>query len=161
MKNHGEGSNNDRPNVEPVYGALLQLAIHGQENKWWMLYVFLMFNSIILLSCAALFAVHAFGTAHRVLLWTLSLVGSLIDACWIFMALDYVAASNLYGDKVVEAEKLLPNGLPRPLTERAGQRKDKSPFGTSKFIAIAIPVLLILIYVVIAILAWVHSCGSA
>jgi hypothetical protein len=151
------GQQDQPPDIRPVYGALLQLAIHGQENKWWMLYVFLMFNSILLLSCAALFAVQSFGAAHRVLLWTFSAVGSLIDVCWILMAVDYVAASNLYGDEVVKAEELLPLGLPKPLTKRAGQRTDKSPFGTSKFVAIAIPVLLIAIYAVIAILACLHA----
>jgi hypothetical protein len=157
MGETGQGNNTQRPDVSTVYGALLQLAIHGQENKWWMLYVFLMFNSILFLSCAALFAVQYFGTAHRVLLWTFAAVGSLIDVCWILMAVDYVAASNLYGDEVVKAEKLLPTGLPTPLTKRAGQRSDKSPFGTSKFIAIAIPILLIVIYVVIGILACLQS----
>lgn len=139
--------------MRPVYGALLQLAIHGQENKWWMLYIFLMFNSILLLSCATLFAVQQFSVAHRILVYVFSAAGALIDACWIAMAGDYVRASNLYSDEVVEAEKLLPAGLPGPLTKRASQRADKSPFGTSSFVATAIPVLMILTYVVIVVLA--------
>jgi hypothetical protein len=47
MSETGQVNNTQRPDVRPVYGALLQLAIHGQENKWWMLYVFLMFNSTL------------------------------------------------------------------------------------------------------------------
>jgi len=147
------GSSNQKPDVCPVYGALLQLAIHGQENKWWMLYVFLMFNSILLLSCAALFAVQQFSSAHRILIYLFSGAGTLIDVCWIVMAGDYVKASNLYSDEVVEAEKLLPDGLPKPLTKRASQRTSKSRFGTSAFIATAIPGLMILMYVVIVLLA--------
>lgn len=151
-----KGNCNHTPDVTPAYGALLQLAIHGQENKWWMLYIFLMFNSILLLSCATLFAVQQFGTAHRVLLWMFAAAGAFIDACWIPMAADYVKASDLYGDEVVEAEKLLPATSPKPLTKRAAQRVDKGSLGTSKFIAITIPVVLILLYVVIAVLTCQH-----
>lgn len=140
------------PDVSLVYGALVQLAIHGQENKWWMLYMFLMFNSILLLSCATLFSVQQFSTAHKTLLCVFSVGGILIDLCWIVMAGDYVKASNLFGDEVVAAERLLPAGLPTPLTKRAGQRANKSRFGTSSFIATAIPVGLILIYVTIVVL---------
>jgi hypothetical protein len=147
----------EKPDVRLVYGALLQLAIHGQENKWWMLYVFLMFNSILLLSCAALFAVQEFRTALRILLYLFSTVGTLIDVCWIIMAGDYVNASDLYADEVVEAEKLLPDHFPKPLTKRASQRAEKSPFGTSAFIAKAIPVLLIVMYAVIVVLACLRT----
>jgi len=103
-----------------------------------MLYIVLMFNSILLLSCAALFAVQQFGTGHRVLLYMFAAAGAFIDACWIPTAADYVKASNLYGDEVVEAEKLLPAKFPKPLTKRAAQRADEGPLGTSKFIAIII-----------------------
>ena len=153
----GKANGNQAPDVSRVYGALLQLAIHGQENKWWMLYIFLMFNSILLLSCAALFASQQFGTEHRVLLYMFSATGILIDVCWIAMAADYVNASNLFGDEVVEAENLLPERFPKPLTKRTAQRADKSPFGTSKFVATAIPVLLIVLYVAIAFLTCQHA----
>jgi hypothetical protein len=129
--NPARGDNEKGADVSSVYGAPLQLAIHGQENKWWMLYVFLMFNSILLLSCAALLAVQQFNTGHKTLLYLFSVAGTLVDICWIVMAQDYIKAFNLYGDKVVAAEKLLPGALPKPLTERASQRADKSPFGTS------------------------------
>jgi hypothetical protein len=92
------GDGQEASDVCCVYGPLLQLAIHGQENKWWMLYVFLMFNSIVLLSCAALYAVQQFTVGHRILLYLFSAAGTLVDVCWIVMAQDYVKASNLYGE---------------------------------------------------------------
>ncbi len=147
------GEREESRDVSPVYGALVQLAIHGQENKWWMLYIFLMFNSILLLSCGALFAAQQFAAAHKILVCVLSAGGTLIDVCWIVMAADYVKASNLFADEVVAAERLLPSKFPTPLTKRAAQRAVKSRFGTSSFVAQAVPVLLIAMYIVIVVLA--------
>ncbi len=132
-----------------VYGALIQLGVHGQENKWWMLYIVLMFNSILLLSCAALFGVAQFGPKHKILVCVFSGGGLLIDICWLVMAGDYVKASNLYSDAIVEVEQYLPVGLPMPLTARAGQRAEKCFLGTSKFIAYAVPGILIVMYLIL------------
>jgi hypothetical protein len=152
----GGGDGRETPDVSAVYGALVQLAVHGQENKWWMLYILLMFNSILLLSCAAIFATQHLWTEQRVLLCMFSLAGALIALCWIAMASDYVRASDLYGAEVVVAEKRLPPQFPKPLTKRADQRAGKTFLGTSKFITIAIPVVLILLYAGIMVLAWRH-----
>lgn len=129
-----------------VYGALTQLAVHGQENKWWMLYIVLMFNSILLLGCVTLIGIAPSTTVNRFLLFVFSAFGILINICWIVMAGDYVRASNLYGDKAVEAEASLPCGLPKPFTERQAQRADKCFLGTTEFIAHAVPTMLILMY---------------
>lgn len=139
--------------VRSVYGALVQLGIHGQENKWWMLYIVLMFNSILLLSCAALFGAAQFGAVHKALLCVFAGGGVLIDICLIVMAADYVKASNLYSDEIVEAEKLLPAGYPRPLTKRTTQRAAKTFLGTSEFIAYAVPAVLIVMYVILVLLS--------
>lgn len=126
-----EGKSAESVDVRSVYGALVQLAIHGQENKWWMLYIFLTFNSILLLSCGALFAAQQFAAAHKILVCVLSAGGTLIDICWIVMAADYVKASNLFSDEVVAAEMLLPEQFPTPFIKRRAQRAVKSRFGTS------------------------------
>lgn len=123
------GTGQEAADVRSVDGVLLQLGIHGQENKWWMLYIFLMFNSILLLSCAALFAAAHCGTLHKVPLSVFAAGGILIDICWLPMAAGSAKASDLYSNEIVDAERRLPQQWPKPRTKRAGQRACKSPSG--------------------------------
>lgn len=146
-----------KPDTLPIYGILVQLAVHGQENKWWMLYIFLTFNSFLLLSCAALFGVQEFSIAHRILLTAFCAAGTFIDMCWYYMAHDYVKASNLYSDRAVDAEAVFPEGLPKPFTERKNQRAQKHHWGTSEFVAKALPRVLIAIYATAVLLAWLRD----
>jgi len=152
-------ANGSGSEVCTAYGAYIQLAVHGQENKWWMLYVFLMFNSILLLSCAALFAVQQFTAGHRLLLLLFSSCGIFVNVCWILMASDYVKASDLFSAHAVRVEALMPAGLPRPCTERAEQRAKKNYFATSAFLSTAIPLLLSVMYCVLIAITWQRSCG--
>jgi hypothetical protein len=145
---------NARKQELTAYPAFVQLAVHGQENKWWMLYIFLMFNSILLLGCATVIAADPYQWPHRTLLYAFSLVGVAIDGCWIVMARDYDRASKLYSELAVKAEQHLPDVLPKPLTEREKQRASKSSLGSSGFISQLSPALLIAIYVALLTIAW-------
>ncbi|MBI4032576.1 hypothetical protein HY374_02625 [Candidatus Berkelbacteria bacterium] len=139
-------SDKEREDACALYAAYVQLGIHGQENKWWMLYIFLMFNSILLLSCATVLVADRFLFAHRLLVTVFSLAGILVDVCWLFMGADYVRASDSYQKAVAKAEKLLPPQFPTPLTEREAARTHKALWGTSGFIVQTVPVVFILIY---------------
>ena len=135
------------------YPALVSLAIHGQENKWWMLYIYLVFNSILLLGCSTILTAQDYQLVHKIALSVFCTAGVLVAIPWLFMAGDYVQASNLYGDIVVKAEACLPTEL-RPLTERAAQRVRKSRLGTTLFVAHFLPIVFIFAYLIIALLAW-------
>jgi cytochrome b len=150
------GKPEDRHKINDFYTPLVNLTIHGQENKWWMFYIYLLFNSILILSCSTLLTVETYGLVHKIALSLFSVGGILINLCWLFMAEDYVNASNLYSDIAVEAEKYMPEEIRKPLTERQKQRNSKNPFGTMKFIATILPIFFIVIYAIILSLAWIN-----
>lgn len=142
------------PCITEFYESLIALGIHGQENKWWMLYIFLVFNTILVLSCATILVDDPYGLLHQLTLSLLCSAGLVVAFCWLFMVPDYVNASNLYSDIAREAESRLPAGIRKPLTERKTQRGGKSTIGTSSFIASTIPVLFLIVYVVLLVLTW-------
>jgi hypothetical protein len=150
----GSQSGSCQPCITEFYASLIALGIHGQENKWWMLYIFLVFNTILVLSCATILVDDPYGLLHQLTLSVLCIAGLVVAFCWLFMVPDYVNASNLYSDIAREAESRLPAGIRRPLTERQTQRGSKSRMGTSSFIAGTFPVLFLIVYVVFLVLSW-------
>lgn len=76
------------------YAAFVTLTVHGQENKWWILYIYLMFNSILILACVGLFVATDYRLVHKLALSVLCGAGLFVGMCWIAMAVDYVAASS-------------------------------------------------------------------
>ena len=110
------------PSNGAMYGAFVHLAIHGQENKWWMMYIYLVFNTILVLSCSTVLVANPYGLAHQLILTVFCTAGFFFALCWLFMVPDYVRASDLYGRIVREAERGLPAGVGRPLNEREEQR---------------------------------------
>lgn len=144
------------------YGSLVALAIHGQENKWWMIYIFLVFNSLLVLGCTALLSSARYGLLHQLLLTLLCGVGLLVAIVWLFMIPDYAAASNLYSDAAEAAECAMPAGMPKPLTERRAQRELKSRLGTIKTAALSLAVLFLVVYTLFIVFTWwsyVHSAA--
>jgi hypothetical protein len=143
-----------KPEINEFYFPLVNLAIHGQENKWWMLYIYLVFNSILVLSCSTILVAQSYRLMHQIALSLFCIGGVLINGCWLFMAQDYVHASNLYSDIAREAENWMPAEVRRPLTERQGQRDVKNPIGTMAFITTILPVFFVVTYIIILVLAW-------
>ena len=151
---HAEESKTSTPGHSQYYAAFVSLAIHGQENKWWMLYVYLLFSSVLVLACVGLFVSTGYGRSHQLILSLLCLAGLVVSVSWIAMTVDYVDASNLFGDIAKEAEAEIPAQLGRPFTRRSEQRSRKPLIGTLKFVALAIPAILGLTYAMLLVLAW-------
>ncbi len=154
IKKSEEQINIDFSQAMQLYGSLVQLTIHGQENMWWMIYIFLTFNSILLLSCAALFNANEYTYNHRILLALFTVAGIVTDFCWFRMAGNYHDASRAYADTAEAVEKNFPEAL-RPLTKREAGRKPKNQLGENEihFISRWIPVGFMVIYGIVAVLA--------
>ncbi len=140
--------------IEDFYGPFVHLAIHGQENKWWMLYIYLLFNSILVLSCSTIIASQNFLFFHQIVLTLFCGAGFLVAICWIYMIDDYVNASNLYSNVAKEAEVGLPADIKKPFTIRDVHRFQKNPIGTMSFIATSLTILFVIIYIVLFVLTW-------
>ncbi len=131
---------NDKPNPEgtklnpkDVYATLVQLGIHGQDNKLNLLSSFLFFQSVLLLAWATVWQIEC--NAGRVqILHAFSFFGTLSSIVWFVLGLDYADASKQYSKAAEDLERHFENGLPRPLTERHKKLDDKSPLATSKFL---------------------------
>jgi len=143
-----------KPSASHWYNPLVALTIHGQENKWWMIYIFLVFNSLLVLGCTTLLSITDYGLLHQLLFTVLCAAGLWVAVVWLFMIPDYVAASNLYSEAAESAECAMPEGLKKPLTERSAQRRLKSALGTIKVAALSLAVLFLIVYLLFLVFTW-------
>lgn len=153
-----ENDTNQKPPREfaQFYGTLTLLAIHGQENKWWMLYIFLVFNSILVLSCSTVLVAQTYLPIHPILVSVFCLAGLIANILWLLMAKDYIAASNRFTDIAKEAENWMPKDLRKPWQERDSQRKTKNPLATMAATSYTLASIFIVTYIIAATLAWVR-----
>ena len=154
-----EGDDKQKTDVSGFYGALVQLAIHGQENRWWMLYTLLMFNSILLLGCATILASQKVSLASQLLIAFFCGAGATIDGLFIGLASNYNEANDLYQKKVADAEELLPPSFPKPFKLRNSQVDRNSKHKRLGFIVKAVPLVLVALFAAIALLTWCPPLG--
>lgn len=112
--------NDDSNSLHPkdIYPSLVELVIHGQDNKLNLFSGFLFFQSILLLAWATVWQMDRSGTGRFCILGLLSLFGSLSSIVWALLETDYANASARFSDIAVEVEKHLPSPY-RALTHRA------------------------------------------
>jgi hypothetical protein len=146
--------NQEPVDLVSVYGAFLQLTIHGQENKWATLSVFLVFHSILFLGWATLFSASQKPLTNLVLI-ALCVVGILTGIAWGLIGIDYSGAAETFSRSLEEAERALPlpPAISRPIQIREAQKTDKQKkwFGTgdvasSRFMIITVPFLFAALY---------------
>ena len=142
-----------------AYDLLLKLTIHGQENKWNTLSVFLIFQSILLLGWATFFAAKI-ATPVR---FALSGIAILSGFAWRFIGTDYAKASWLYSQMAEALESFFPDWMPTPLKELAEQIKEKDEkwkrwwFPTvpgARFLTTAVPVGFVILHAFLVFALW-------
>ena len=123
------------PTVEfekDIYPSLVDLAIHGQDNKLNLFSGFLFFQSILLLAWATVWQVKGDGKCW--ILAALSLFGTLSSFAWAFLERDYANASESVSKAAVWYENQhFPEGY-RALADRQKILEKKKPWERGKFL---------------------------
>lgn len=115
-----------------VYQSLIELAIHGQDNKLNLFSSFLFFQSVLLLAWATVWQTTD-NNARYAILVVLTCFGSLSSVLWAVLGSDYADSSDLFSCAAEKLEEFFPNEVKqRPLTERRRQRRGKGTFFTSR-----------------------------
>ena len=109
-----------------LYTCIVNLAIHGQENKWQTITVYILFNTILFLAWSTIFAKQNNSWQFIVALQVFPILGILSSVFWLSLGEDYVSASNLFSDLAVEFERNFPPECIQPLTRRKEQRDKKA-----------------------------------
>lgn len=135
--------------ISNTYSSLVQLTIHGQENKWQTLYIFLVFNSILLLAWTNVFVAEVKGSFEgdrKHVLWAFCAVGFLSGLLWSILGKDYAAASILFSDLTVKFERDFALKRARPLHKRQKQRDKKGSIPTSRTVIVVTPLIFSILY---------------
>ena len=135
-----------------LYTALVQLTIHGQENKLQTLNLYLVFNSIIILAWATLFSSDSLILTAKLASTFFCILGILLALVWMVLGWDYANASDLFSEFAERIESKFPECM-RPLQCRAKQKEKKVPIG-SRTLLILIPIFFLLMYIFLLVLVW-------
>ena len=152
-----EPSNNEREKKElykGLYPALVNLVIHGQENKLQTLNLYLLFNSIIIVAWATLFSATPLILTVKIACTLFCSLGILLAIIWMPLGWDYANASDHFSKSAECLENNLPECI-RTLQERAKQKEQKLPIG-SRMLLFLVPIFFLLAYVVLLVLVWVR-----
>ncbi len=119
--------NEGRLNAKEIYAPLVELVIHGQDNKLNLFSSFLFFQSILLLAWATVWQTELAG--RNTILLVFSIFGVISSGPWAVTGSDYADASRQFCDVAEELEKRhFPNDIPRFLSAR-GETVRAKAFG--------------------------------
>jgi hypothetical protein len=120
--------NEEKLGVKDIYGPLIELVTHGQDNKLNLFSSFLFFQSILLLAWATVWQIQQAPGRDAILL-VFSVFGIASSVLWARIGSDYADASRQFSDVAEEFEKLhFETGIPHFLSAR-GETVRKNVFG--------------------------------
>ena len=120
--------------VQDIYGPLVELVTHGQDNKLNLFSSFLFFQSILLLAWATVWQIKQPG--RDAILMAFSVFGIVSSVLWALIGSDYANASRGFSDVAEGFEKLhFEDGIPKFLSAR-GETVRKHTFGGRDLIGV-------------------------
>lgn len=120
--------------VADIYGPLIELAIHGQDNKLNLFSSFLFFQSILLLAWATIWQISA-SPGRTWILLTFSAFGIFSSVIWAVLSGDYANAARRFSETGAEFEKrYFPSGVPHFLGPREEIVAHKPKWKTGRFL---------------------------
>jgi hypothetical protein len=114
-----------------IYPSLVELTIHGQDNKLNLFSGFLFFQSVLLLAWATVWQMDKSGRC--LILALLSLFGSLSSVVWALLESDYEQASTDFSKAAADIEMHAPIQY-RALAERRTKVLEKPLWKRGKFL---------------------------
>lgn len=132
----------------PVYSVASQHWVHAEQTRWWILYDFLMANSILILAWATIYA----GAKSSPVLYVLSIAGFLLSILWLGLSKRANGYVDMYGELGKLAEEKTP-AIFGPFSRATKYRSRLPPFKTG-WVLLIIPSIFGLVYVSFIYLTW-------
>jgi hypothetical protein len=105
-----------------AYQVLNQHWMHSEQIRWTVVYNFLVANSILILAWATAFFSQSRERFKFHLLLLLCATGCVLSFFWTSIAMRSNSFVRFYSQKGREAEKMFPEGAPRPFQTAEGHR---------------------------------------
>jgi hypothetical protein len=119
--------------VSDIYGPLIELTIHGQDNKLNLFSSFLFFQSILLLAWATVWQISLPGRTWILLIF--SSFGIFSSVIWAILSSDYANAGRRFSETGAQFEdRYFPLGVPHFLSAREEIVASKPTWKTGRFL---------------------------
>ena len=136
---------------EPAYSITAQHWVHAEQTRWWILYDFLMANSILILAWATLLAGSEL-TIRKPVLLLLSAAGLLLCVLWVTLSHRASGFVDMYSNFGLAAEEQYP-AMIGPFTRANTYRLGLGSLLTSRTVLIVIPTIFAVVYLSFIVLA--------
>jgi hypothetical protein len=131
--------------ISDIYGPLIELAIHGQDNKLNLFSSFLFFQSILLLAWATVWQIRSPGRLW--ILFVFSGFGAFSSVIWAVLGGDYANSARRFSETGAEYEKnYFPNDAPSVLVAREKVVAGKPKWKTGRFLIASVTWGFVLLY---------------
>jgi hypothetical protein len=145
--------------LEPrdIYGPIVELAIHSQDNKINLFTSFLFFQSIFLLAWSTVWQMEIAGR-----LWILSILaafGAGNSVVWAMLAPDYADSARKFSQAAAGLERYFPKAIPHLISAREATIRGKPKWIGSKFLISFVTWGFVVLYFVLelVVLIWNHT----
>jgi hypothetical protein len=138
-------SSDKRLEIGDIYGPIIELGIHGQDNRLNLFSSFLFFQSILLLAWATVWQVSLPGRTW--ILLRFSGFGMFSSVVWAMLSSDYANTARRFIETGAEIEKkYFPNGVSHVLEAREVIVASKPKWKTGRFLIASVTWGFVLLY---------------
>jgi hypothetical protein len=159
MTSQSVNSNEGQLQPADIYGPLVELAIHGQDNKLNLFSSFLFFQSIFLLAWTTVWQMEINGRIQ--ILTALSVFGTVSSVVWATLGPDYANSARKFNQAAAGLEKYFPKEIPHFLSDREETIRRKLPFVGSKFLIGLVTWGFVGLYPLLNLIVWFSHCTRA
>jgi hypothetical protein len=139
-------SSDQRVQIADIYGPLVELIIHGQDNKLNLFSSFLFFQSILLLAWATVWQISS-SPGRTWILLIFSAFGMFSSVVWAVLSGDYANAGRRFSEAGVQFErKFFPSGVSHFLEAREEIVASKPKWKTGRFLIASVTWGFVLLY---------------